>query len=100
MKRLLTIRSQKIILFIPIINYVIIFIWLYNYSQTTKNIKVFIKSLLMTFTLVFCLAVIYMILEKLFADVYIIDRCLDVSLQYLFPLVVGGVLIRCQEKMF
>ena len=100
MKKLLTIKYQKIISFIPIINYSIIFIWLYNYSHTSKNIKVLFKSLLITFMFIICLAVIYIILEKFFAGVSIFIKFMDISLQYVLPLVVGMILIKCEEKMF
>ena len=98
MKKLVPLRIQKIIMFIPIFNAFILFIWLYNYSKTPNKPKIFIKSLLETFAIVIPIGAILSILLNIFSGYKMVTVVLNFIQIYSMPLVVGYVLIKYQEK--
>ena len=98
MKKLISLRTQKIIMFIPVINIFVLFIWLYNYSKFPSNSKIFIKSLLYVFAVFIPMGIIHSILFNILSEYKIATTILNFIVIYYIPLAVGYVLIKYQEK--
>ena len=98
MKKLISLRTQKIIMFIPVINTFVLFIWLYNYSKFPSNSKILIKSLLYVFAVFIPMGIIHSILFNILSEYKIASTILNFIVNYSIPLAVGYVLIKYQEK--
>ena len=95
MKRV-SINIQKILVFIPIANWSLLFVWLYNYSRSNTKWTVFGKSLLLLFAFVLIISGMnYLCSSFLSEPVYNIVTGLGV---YTSPLLLGWMLIIYQEK--
>ena len=98
MKKLISLRTQKIIMFIPVINIFIIAFWLYNYMKTTNNIKLFFKSLLKIWGVAIAFLIVSSALLEIFSQTKFLDYIRNFIMLYLLPFTLGYVLIKYQEK--
>ena len=100
-KKVKSIKIQKILLFIPFINFAITPIFLYNYLRRRNKLLDFLKSVFAN-----CLATFLCIYaNKLFVSAVSDHKTFlgihnKIYLLYLIPVVWGIVLIKCQEKYF
>ena len=98
MKKLIPLRVQKVIMFIPFINIFIIAFWLYNYMKTTNNIKLFFKSLLKIWGVAIAYLIVSSALLEIFSQTKFLDYIRNFIMLYLLPFTLGYVLIKYQEK--
>ncbi len=92
-----SLKKQKILMFIPFANAFILFVWLYNYSKTQRDTSVFLRSVLIIFTATVPLAILQIILERAFPN---IRTVLGYIMAYLIPLSMAFCLIRFQERLY
>ena len=95
----ISIRTQKIIKYIPFLNCLILFIWLFNCNHMKTDYMVFLKSLLLIFATSIPLAVLQIILSKMLIEFIVIQQVLNAIFMYLIPFAIGSVLIKYQEKL-
>ena len=100
MKKLISLRVQKIILFIPFVNLFIWFIWLINYSRIPSNLKLFFKAFFVAFAYALPFVILNILLSRLFTQSEIIEALRTIIGVYFTPLFMGVGLIKCQEKYF
>ena len=98
MKGFISIRFQKIIMFIPFLNCCILFLWLYNYSKTEKNHKTFFKSFITAISYALPFVIVGVVLSKLMGDVVLKHNLLNLIMFYLVRVALGFGLIRSQGK--
>ena len=100
-RKIIPIKVQKTLLFIPFINFAISPIFLFNYLRRQNKLTDFLKSVfadcLATFLCVYA--------NKLFVSAIsdrktILEIYNKIYLLYLVPVVWGIILIKCQEKYF
>lgn len=99
MKKCINIKTQKIILFIPYINVLILFFWLYNYYILQVENKVFFKSLMILFFRIFIFVIPQIILSKILGENSQINNIISKILIYIIPLSFGDGLIKHQSKI-
>lgn len=92
----ISIKAQKIIMYIPGINIFCIVIWLYNSFFYDENQSTLKQSLLIIFTSAVPLAVLQTALGFYFPK---IGEVLGVLNSYLIPLFIGYRLVKYQEKI-
>ena len=98
MKGFISIRLQKILLFIPFVNCSILFIWLYNYSKMERTKISFIRSFITGICYALPFIVASIILSKLFGHIVLIKYVLNLIMLYLVPFFLGLGLIHSQSK--
>lgn len=97
MKKYISLHTQNIIKFIPFLNFSILFIWLFNYSCTEKDLKVFMKSLVIIFGVSVPIAILHIIISKLLTDFSVIQSIFNGIFMYLIPFIIGSALIKYQK---
>lgn len=98
MKGFISIKFQRIIVFIPLINCCILFLWLYNYSKIEKNHKIFFKSVITAICYALPLVIICVVMSKLMGDIGLTHYLLNFVMLYLVPVALGFGFIRSQGK--
>lgn len=98
MTKLISLRIQKVIMFIPFVNCFSLFIWLYNYSRTSKKLNVLLKSLLAIWAISIPFLILSILLSKIFPQSVIAHTIESFVMLYIVPCVVGFVLIKYQKK--
>lgn len=93
MKKLIDIRLQKKLLFVPILNNFLLFVWGYNYKQTERVTKNIFFAVGRAFLYALPMALINMNFGKY-------NFYLSILLQYLTSFLAGLGLIHHQEKYF
>lgn len=99
MKKFVSLRTQRIISFIPYVNGLILFIWLYNYSHSKKKHKVFARSLVVIFITCIPLVALQIVFSKIFSVYPIAINIINLLAVYLIPFALGQALIKYQEKL-
>lgn len=100
MKKIISIKAQNIISFIPFLNAVVLFIWIHNYRVSAKESSVFAKSLLIMFAVTIPLAIIQGLLMNLYAEYETIVLLINYIAIYLIPFLLARSLICFQKKIF
>lgn len=98
MKKIISVRFQKKIMFILVINHAIPFMWLYNYFRTQTEYIVFAKSLIVIFAATIPLGIVNMIVCKALTQFEIIQDIVNYIMQYLISVSLGFSLIKYQKK--
>lgn len=91
-------NKQKIICFIPGINILMPFIWLYNYSQSDRNSSL-LKSVTKVACVFFPLVVVFEALSGIFSGSST-EVMIDIIGNYLIPFAVGQVLLFHQKSLW
>ncbi len=91
-----SVKTQKKLMFIPYVNALVPFIWVYNCRKTETDTAVFLQSLLHVFAAAIPLMVVQVVLSKLFPSIGGILACI---MSYLAPLAIACCLIRFQERL-
>lgn len=89
-------KVQRKLMFIPYVNTLVMFIWLYNCRKAKMNMTVFMKSLLLIFAVVIPSAIVQVVISKLFPNIGGISACI---MSYLTSLLIAYCLIRFQEQL-
>ena len=61
---MVSIKTQKVLSYIPLLNATVLFVWLYNYHRVAATPKIFAKSLVVLFTTTIPLALFQVFLLK------------------------------------
>ena len=96
---MVSIKTQKIISYIPLFNATVLFIWLYNYRTTIKKPEVFAKSLLVIFLSTIPLACLYRFMLSAFATSSIAFSLEYILGLYFIPFIMARCLIRFQVNI-
>lgn len=96
-KAMVSIKIQKIIMFIPILNFSLFFIWLYNYSRMRPNIMLFLKSLFVAFGCSLPIVIICILIDQLHNEILL--YLTKFIMLYIIPLSIGLGLVRYQQKI-
>ena len=99
MKKVIPIKIQKIISFIPLLNLFILFIWVYNSMVLKVKQKVFFKSLFVTCSTMIVFAIPFIIMSYVIGEDSSIYTIAFYFSEYLIPLAIGWELIIFQEKL-
>ena len=84
---------------IPFVNYLILFVWLFNCYHMEEGPKIFRKSFLIIFGTVLPMAFLQILLSKIFADGSAMQAVINALFIYLIPWVLGFALIKYQRKV-
>ena len=98
MKKFVSIKTQRIIMFIPFANAFILFVWLYNFGRSNQPNKIFMKSLLTIFATTIPLIIIRIFLEKLLFNFPYMIQILHYLTLYFIPFCMAYSLIKFQQK--
>ena len=99
MKKFIPLRIQNILKYIPFLNCLILFFWLYNYSLTEKNPKVFMKSLMIIFGVSIPIVILQILISKIIAEYFLVLTILNYLTTYVIPFIVGYALIKYQKRV-
>ena len=100
MKKIISLKTQRIISFIPLANAFVLSVWLRNYRSAVNDSKVFAKSLLVLFATTIPLGVVYMLLSRWFAAQNVVRTVLTCAAIYGIPLSMAQGLIWFQKRVF
>lgn len=98
MKKLISLRIQRIIMLIPFVNFFILFIWLFNYSRIPSNFKLFFKGFFVAIAYAIPFIALNILLSRLFTQLEILLVIENIIGLYITPFQIGFGLIKCQEK--
>ena len=98
MTKLVSLRTQQVIMFIPFVNCFLLFVWLYNYSRTSKELEVLLKSILAMCAISIPFVILSILLSKIFPLSVIAHIIESFVMLYIVPFVVGFILIKYQKK--
>ena len=90
-------KTQKIICFIPIINLIVLFIWVFSYHNKKISLTHFLKVLAMMFLSMLILSIPRIVISVVFESKLLNDILLLASI-YIIPLVLGLISIWDQRK--
>ena len=100
-RKIIPIKVQKTLLFIPFINFAISPIFLFNYLRHQNKLTDFLKSVFADCLATFlCVYANKLFLSAISDHKTILEIYNKIYLLYLVPVVWGIVLIKCQEKYF
>lgn len=100
MKKLVSLRIQKILMLIPFVNCVVPYIFLFNCIRTPNGQKVVLRSLLILFGLLIPIAVAQMLLYKAISQYELVLTIINPIIIYIILFIIAFTLIKCQEKYF
>ena len=94
----LSVIIQKRLVFIPIINCSILFIWIYNCMVSGVNNKLFLKSLITMFICALPFPVVGILLTHFFERASMVHNVYGYLMMYFIPVSIGLGLTRFQIK--
>lgn len=94
----MNIKIQKIIKFIPVFNYLILFVWLLSYMRGNYNFSRFIKKSVTALFLVIVLTIPRIVLSTTFQEPLLDSIAFYIS-AYLIPYVLSSFFIKDQEEL-
>ena len=99
MKKPVSLHVQRVLNFIPLVNSLILFIWLYNFSCSNKEYRIWKKSLINIFCVSVPIAILQIVISKAFEAFPIVVTIVDFMALYMIPFTIGTILIKHQEEM-
>lgn len=90
-------KIQKVIVFIPLINPLILPIWIYNFIRIQESFSVLMKSLLIILGVMLPCAAVMFGIQAIFSPESIITEIVNCFMLYVTPLLMGLALIRYQD---
>ena len=97
--KIISIKFQEVIMFVPFLNCFVLFIWLYNYSRMEKNTKIFSKSLCILFLSTIPIVILQIIFQKIFVDYNVLISVLDYLMLYIIPFSMAFNLVHFQKNI-
>lgn len=94
----MSIKLQKIFMFIPFLNMIGIFVWLYNCIVLKVKVKHFLKSLIMSLPLVVVFGLLTAVVARIFGMNSVLYNVISYVAVYLFPLAIWFALVKFQEN--
>ena len=95
-RKFVTLRTQKIILFIPVVNAFLSAIWLYNFLLSKEKLRVMLKSFFLIIPTVIVTGMLCALLAGALPEGSILPMA---AMMYGMPFVLGMVLIWYQKKV-
>ena len=100
-KKIVSIKTQKILLFIPIVNFSMIPILLFNYLRRQNKIADLLKTAFFECVVTFIIAFIYQfILSAMSSNTPLLTVFSKLFTLYFVPVIWGFISIKCQNKYF
>ena len=96
---MISLRIQRILSFIPYLNALVLFLWLYNFGKSRKGPKVLFKSLLVAWGAALPWVILLIVLSKIIPDGAVLPA-INLAYSYLVLLSVATGLIWYQKKIF
>ena len=93
----LSIKTQKILALLPIINTIGIFVFLYQCAVLKIDKKTFAKTLLLIFTIVIIFGFGMAVIDSLFGASSVLYKVLSILSFYLYPASVFLIIIHSQK---
>lgn len=100
MKKLVSLKTQRVMSFIPFVNFFVLFTWLYNYRLAVNDYKVFAKALALLFIIALPLALAEFIIINLFSAHPTVCNIIGIIAMYCIPLCLSRSIIYFQSKIF
>lgn len=97
--KVVSIKAQNIISFIPIINCSSVFIWLYNYSKIPRDYKILFISVLKAFLYSLPYIIIQILASRFLYTYYVLKSIIDLLALYVIPLSISRGLIKYQKSL-
>ena len=99
MNKFISLRKQRILKYFPFFNCLILFVWLFNYSHTERDFKVFWKSLILIFAVCIPMVFFQIIISEILAAYSTALTIFNFATIYIIPFVLGYALIKYQERV-
>lgn len=94
----ISITAQKILAFIPLVNTIGIFIFLYQCAVLKIDKKTFIKTLFLIFPIVIFFGISMAVLDAIFGTYSILYRIVSIISFYLYPTLIFLIIIHGQKS--
>lgn len=94
----MSIKIQKVIKFIPIINFITVFLWLRSYAHNAFRIRDFMKKIFIIFALLIIISIPQILCSK-FIHNAIVSGIFTFIGVYLYFLAIAWVAVSAQEEM-
>jgi hypothetical protein len=94
----LSIKTQRILALLPIINTIGIFVFLYRCAVIKIDKKTFIKTLFLIFPVVILFGVGMAIIDNIFGSASLLYRILSILSFYFYPALVFLIIIYAQKN--
>lgn len=95
MQKVISLDTQYKLLFVPIINISIYFIWWHNFKIVDNSRKLHVKALLLIMSIAFS---IFIITTEFTKYIQISEIIISIIMYYFIPLAIGIALIIFQKK--
>ena len=95
----ISIKAQKILSFIPFVNAIVLFLWIFNYRVSINEPKIFAKSLLVILVRTIPLSLLQRLFLNLFIEQEIPTILINCIAIYIIPFSLAWGLISFQQKI-
>ena len=85
-------------LFVPFVNALLMFTWLYNYAMSRRDVKIFMKALIISYLYVLPFVLVWSLLRGVLGETQLLQIINEVIMFYGCPLLWGIGLIRTQKN--
>lgn len=99
MRRIVSLKTQSIMSYIPFVNCLVLFIWLHNYRVAITDFKIFAKGLGLLFVIAIPLVFAEMLLLSIFGAYPTACDIIGIIAIYCIPLCLSRGIIRFQSKV-
>ena len=93
---MVSIKTQRVLSLLPLLNATVLFIWLYNYRVSVNKTSIFLKSLLVLLISTIPMVCVQVLCLWLFADSQITINIINALAIYLIPFAMARGLILFQ----
>lgn len=100
MKKMIPIQLQLIFSWIPCLNFLVQFMWLYNCSKMENSTKIFLRSLWPSFAIVIFFSILQAILIHSVVVSKAAEYILSCIIAYTLPLLLGLYVVRYQRRLY
>ena len=98
---MISIKTQKIIKYIPLANFFIFHIWVYNYVNMPKKKGLLWRSIAILMISGILMSIVFSVIRRLLPEsLPMLKIVFSLIMAYVEPLVIGQCLIKYQEKVF
>lgn len=99
MKKMIPTRLLFIFSWIPCLNFLVQFMWLYNCFKMENSTKIFLRSLWPAFAVVVFFSLLQATLTHCFSVSKMVEDILSYIVAYALPLLLGLHVVRYQKKL-
>lgn len=98
MKKIITLKKQHMLSFIPFLNTLVLFAWIYNYLMIVRDSKIFIKSLFVLLATTIPIAVLQCVLQNILRENMDVVTLINIIATLLIPFCMARGLISFQRR--